>query len=60
MLAETLELIQTDKKSPKCPDFDADCEQVVDHWSCWTGFSTCGNVDIEPAKGYCPYCLGNV
>jgi hypothetical protein len=46
----------------RCPDFDADCALVKDHFKCWQGGNIlCQNgetVYIDQADGYCPYVLG--
>jgi len=53
-----IELIQTDKASKRCPDFDVDCYLVQDYWMCWTGITPVGS--IGPAEGYCPFCTGEI
>lgn len=54
-----LEAIKTEAKKPcsgcnRCPDFDEDCKEVVDHLACFIGINKEG-VDIGIAKGYCPF-----
>lgn len=46
----------------RCPDFDSDCKDVIDHFKCWNGgiLRAIGGIfyETEPADGYCPYLIG--
>lgn len=50
-LLPTLEEVEAGSV-PKCPDFDADCEDVTDKLCCYLGLP-----DLGLAHGYCPYLV---
>ncbi len=50
-LLPTFEEVEADSV-PKCPDFDADCEDVTDKLCCYLGLP-----ELGLAHGYCPYLV---
>ena len=40
--------------APRCPDYDEECAEVKWHFLCWQGT----DIGLPPAKGYCPYVIG--
>ena len=41
------------KAAERCPYYDEDCKDVLDHVACWSS-----DMDDDPFPGVCPFVFG--
>lgn len=42
----------------RCSEYHAECADVTNHASCWSGIDANGLQMMKRADGYCPFLLG--
>jgi hypothetical protein len=52
-----------DDPAKRCPDYDDECVDVPDHFTCWNGCTRVLNGEeytTDRADGYCPFLIGQL